>query len=148
MGPVSLSLANPRQVRLHRDAYYRRAPVLSSVSDSVESHDMSGLDGVGTCSTYRNARPSRSSGVTTLQDSSLLATGWAMPHLAEGGTPLPYLAYSIWRISRMTMTLIWPGYTSVSSILFTMSLARVAAAMSSTDSGFTMMRISLPACMA
>ena len=59
-----------------------------------------------------------------------------------------YLAYSTVRVSRTTLTLICPGYTISSSIRLAISLAKSTEASSDTWSGFTIMRISLPACMA
>ena len=43
-----------------------------------------------------------------------------------------YFAYSTLRNSRMTLTLIWPGYSSSASIFLAMSLARKSAFASST----------------
>ena len=56
-----------------------------------------------------------------------------------------YLAVSMARVSRITVTLIWPGYSRLSSIFLAMSLARRRAPRSSTSSGLTRMRISRPA---
>src|SRR5205823_2800663 len=56
-----------------------------------------------------------------------------------------YFAYSTARVSRMTVTLIWPGYVSVSSILRTMSRASRVAVRSSISSGRTRIRTSRPA---
>ena len=57
-------------------------------------------------------------------------------------------AVSVARDSRTTVTLIWPGYVSSSSICLTMSRASTWAPMSSIASGATITRISRPACMA
>ena len=62
-----------------------------------------------------------------------------------GRSPSPYFAYSTDRVSRMTVTLIWPGYVSDSSILRTMSRARRVAERSSISSGRTRIRTSRPA---
>ena len=59
-----------------------------------------------------------------------------------------YLAYSTALVSRMTLTLIWPGYSSSCSIFLAMSRARRIMLSSVTTSGLTMMRISRPAWMA
>lgn len=56
-----------------------------------------------------------------------------------------YLAMPKLRRSRMTVTLICPGYSISDSILFAISWARVSAIRSSTRSGSTMTRISRPA---
>ena len=61
---------------------------------------------------------------------------------------LLYFAYSTLRNSRMTLTLIWPGYSSSASIFLAMSFARNMAWASSICSGLTMTRTSLPAWMA
>lgn len=59
-----------------------------------------------------------------------------------------YLAYSTARVSRMTVTLICPGYSMLSSILRATSRESLAAARSSTSPGLTMSRTSRPAWMA
>ena len=59
-----------------------------------------------------------------------------------------YFAYSTALVSRMTLTLIWPGYSSSASIFLAMSRARRIMLSSVTTSGLTMMRISRPAWMA
>ena len=59
-----------------------------------------------------------------------------------------YFAYSMALVSRMTLTLIWPGYSSSDSIFLAMSRARRIMASSPTSSGLTMMRTSRPAWMA
>ena len=56
-----------------------------------------------------------------------------------------YLAYSITRFSRITTTLISPGYFSSASISEAICLAIFAACKSSIMSDFTNTRISLPA---
>ena len=56
-----------------------------------------------------------------------------------------YLAYSMARVSRKTVTLICPGYWSSSSILFAISRAIVTAVVSSISWGLTSTRISRPA---
>ena len=61
---------------------------------------------------------------------------------------LDYLAYSTALVSRMTLTLIWPGYSSSASIFLAMSRARRIMLSSVTTSGLTMMRTSRPAWMA
>src|SRR3954469_17677563 len=57
-------------------------------------------------------------------------------------------AYSVARDSRMTVTLIWPGYSSSFSISRAMSRLSSTAGSSSTAVGSTMTRISRPACIA
>ena len=59
-----------------------------------------------------------------------------------------YLAYSTALVSRMTLTLIWPGYSSSDSIFFATSRASRIILSSVTSSGLTMMRTSRPAWMA
>ena len=59
-----------------------------------------------------------------------------------------YFAYSMALVSRMTLTLIWPGYSSSASIFLAMSRARRIILSSVTSSGFTMIRTSRPAWMA
>ena len=59
-----------------------------------------------------------------------------------------YLAYSTALVSRMTLTLIWPGYSSSLSIFLASSRARRIMLSSLTSSGLTMMRTSRPAWMA
>jgi len=59
-----------------------------------------------------------------------------------------YLANSTARVSRMTFTLIVPGYCIVDSILVAISRARRIAARSSIFCGFTNTRTSRPAEMA
>lgn len=60
----------------------------------------------------------------------------------------PYLANSIARVSRITLTLIVPGYCMVLSILVAISRASLMALRSSTTSGRTMTRTSRPALIA
>ncbi len=67
--------------------------------------------------------------------------------LGVGGT-LFYLANSTALVSRITFTLIWPGYSSSASIFLAMSRARRIMLSSVTTSGLTMMRTSRPAWMA
>src|SRR5213594_3624145 len=63
--------------------------------------------------------------------------------------PLPvYLAMSVNRLSRMIVTLIWPGYVSSCSILRARSRDRTAHSASVIASCFTITRISRPAWMA
>ena len=68
---------------------------------------------------------------------------------ACAGSPLSefsfYFAYSTLRNSRITLTLICPGYSSSDSIFFAISFARNIACASSTCSGFTITRTSRPA---
>lgn len=59
-----------------------------------------------------------------------------------------YFANSIALVSRMTLTLIWPGYSSSASIFLAMSRARRIILSSVTSSGLTIMRTSRPAWMA
>ena len=56
-----------------------------------------------------------------------------------------HLAYSIARVSRITFTLIMPGYDIVASILFAISRANFNADKSSICFGSTITRISRPA---
>ena len=55
-----------------------------------------------------------------------------------------YLAYSIERVSRMTLTRICPGYSISFSMRLAISLARIFVPSSVTSSGLTMMRTSRP----
>jgi hypothetical protein len=59
-----------------------------------------------------------------------------------------YRATSLTRLSRITVTLIWPGYSRSLSICLEMSKASLAAMRSSTSLGWTITRISRPAWMA
>ncbi len=59
-----------------------------------------------------------------------------------------YCAYSMARVSRTTVTLIWPGYSRLSSTRRATSRARRMAERSSISPGFTRMRSSRPACTA
>ena len=59
-----------------------------------------------------------------------------------------YFAYSTALVSRMQLTLIWPGYSSSDSIFLAISLARMIMLSSVTSSGLTMIRTSRPAWMA
>ena len=59
-----------------------------------------------------------------------------------------YFAYSTALVSRMRLTLIWPGYSSSFSIFRAMSRARMIMLSSVTSSGLTMIRTSRPAWMA
>jgi hypothetical protein len=59
-----------------------------------------------------------------------------------------YLANSTLRDSRMTVTLIWPGYSSSCSMARAISCESKAASSSSISVGFTITRISRPACSA
>lgn len=61
---------------------------------------------------------------------------------------LNYFAKSTLRVSRITLTLICPGYSSSLSILRAISLASNTVVSSLTSSGLTMIRISRPACTA
>src|SRR6266850_4939846 len=61
------------------------------------------------------------------------------------GSPWFYLAYSTARVSRTTVTRIWPGKLSSLSIRLAMSRAISWAAVSSICSGLTRMRTSRPA---
>ena len=60
----------------------------------------------------------------------------------------PYLAYCIARVSRMTFTLISPGYCTAFSISSAISLDSRTASSSLTRSALTMTRTSRPALMA
>src|SRR5512133_555909 len=59
-----------------------------------------------------------------------------------------YLANSVARDSRITVTLIWPGYSSSCSMSRAISCESSAAWSSSISAGLTMTRISRPACSA
>jgi hypothetical protein len=59
-----------------------------------------------------------------------------------------HFAYSTARLSRMTVTLIWPGYSSWPSISRAISCERRTAWSSSISAGLTITRISRPACSA
>lgn len=59
-----------------------------------------------------------------------------------------YFATSMARLSRITMTLTWPGYSSWSSISRAISCESSTAASSSISLGSTITRISRPACSA
>lgn len=61
---------------------------------------------------------------------------------------LGYRATSLTRLSRITVTLICPGYSRLSSICFEISRASLAAIRSSTSEGWTITRTSRPACIA
>ena len=61
---------------------------------------------------------------------------------------LYYLAYSVLRVSRITFTRIWPGYSSSRSMRLAIYLAITLVPSSVTSSGLTMMRISRPDWMA
>ena len=72
---------------------------------------------------------------------------------APNGVPLGackqnYFANSTALVSRITLTLIWPGYSSSDSIFLAMSRARRIMLSSVTTSGLTMIRTSRPAWMA
>lgn len=56
-----------------------------------------------------------------------------------------YLAYSTALVSRIRLTLIWPGYSSSFSIFLAISRARMIMLSSVTSSGLTIMRTSRPA---
>lgn len=60
-------------------------------------------------------------------------------------TAANYLAYSLARISRITVTLIWPGYSRLSSIFWAICRESSITPRSSTSSGLTMTRTSRPA---
>ena len=64
--------------------------------------------------------------------------------LATDGFERDHLAKSTARVSRMTLTLICPGYSISFSMRLTISLARMSAPASLTSSGLTMMRTSRP----
>ena len=83
-----------------------------------------------------------SGGFTRLPSSTI-----SQARVCPPGLPA-YLAYSTALVSRMTLTLIWPGYSSSASIFLAMSRARRIMLSSLTTSGLTMMRISRPAWMA
>ena len=70
------------------------------------------------------------------------------PPPPPGGGFSHYLAYSVLRVSRMTLTRICPGYSICSSMRLAISLAMTLMPSSVTSSGFTMMRTSRPDWMA
>ena len=101
-------------------------------------------------------RPAR--GVLPVGDDELRAEAAAQPGQALTEDPPPrlavhvphekeahYLAYSMTRVSRSTVTLICPGYSISSSIFLATSRARFCAAVSSMSVGRTMTRTSRPA---
>ena len=55
-----------------------------------------------------------------------------------------YFAYSVLRVSRITFTRIWPGYSISVSIRLAISLASTLVPSSVTSSGLTIMRTSRP----
>ena len=59
-----------------------------------------------------------------------------------------YFAYSMALVSRIRLTLIWPGYSSSSSIFLAISRARMTMRSSETSSGLIITRTSRPAWMA
>ena len=67
------------------------------------------------------------------------------PALKKQGGSAHYFAYSTALVSRITLTLIWPGYSSSASSFRAMSRARMIMLSSETSSGLTMMRTSRPA---
>ena len=92
--------------------------------------------GIGFCDVLLwewRKRRSKKRGITPLSESP-----WAA---ARGRY---YFAKSIARVSRITFTLIWPGYSISRSIRLTISLAKISVPASLTSSGLTMMRISRP----
>ena len=66
----------------------------------------------------------------------------------QNTTPLSkccfYFANSVQRVSRMTLTLIWPGYSSSFSMRLAISRASTYVPSSEMSSGLTMMRTSRP----
>ena len=72
--------------------------------------------------------------------------GDVVPRIARGSYPTAcYLATSIARLSRITVTFTWPGYSSWSSISRAISCESSTAPSSSISVGSTMTRISRPA---
>lgn len=69
-------------------------------------------------------------------------------NVERGTSDQRHLAKSTARVSRITVTRIWPGYCIVSWILAAISFDRRMAARSSISSGLTAMRTSRPAWMA
>lgn len=66
-------------------------------------------------------------------------------HRQRGSFCVIYLAYSTALVSRIRLTLIWPGYSSSFSIFLAISRARMIMLSSVTSSGLTIMRTSRPA---
>lgn len=60
------------------------------------------------------------------------------------GQQSAYLANSVLRVSRITLTRIWPGYSISFSMRLAISLARILVPSSVTSSGLTIMRTSRP----
>ena len=86
-------------------------------------------------------------------DKPLLICRWAFDHSEKPtsltvSTSATYRAYSTTRISRMTVTLICPGYCNSFSIFRAISLESQKACSSLILSLSTMIRISRPACKA
>ena len=78
--------------------------------------------------------------------------GWSakkppQPYAAAAMGPY-YFAYSMALVSRIRLTLIWPGYSSSSSIFLAISRARMTMRSSETSSGLIITRTSRPAWMA
>ncbi len=77
--------------------------------------------------------------------SSSATTGRWSPAAARRTFRARYFAYSIARDSRITVTLIWPGYSRAASISRAISCESSTAWSSSISSGLTITRISRPA---
>ena len=70
--------------------------------------------------------------------------GGASHGLRRGFLVSAYFAYSVARVSRITFTRIWPGYSISFSMRLAISLASTRVPSSVTSSGLTMMRTSRP----
>ena len=68
--------------------------------------------------------------------------------LARADRGVRHFAYSVERDSRITVILIWPGYSRLSSISRAIWCDSSTAASSSISVGFTITRTSRPACIA
>ena len=73
---------------------------------------------------------------------------WVARYRAESAPARPHFAMSTARLSRITVTLICPGYSSSRSISRAISWESIAASSSLTAPGVTITRISRPACIA
>lgn len=110
-----------------------------TVPDAVPTRQ-DGLSGRLDCLARRRREPDPSpQGVgKTLSAASRSLSSWA-------GRDSSYLAYSTERVSRITVTLIWPGYSRVSSTFLAISRDKAIAPKSSTTLGRTTIRTSRPA---
>ena len=100
-------------------------------------------------STTRQARYTRSQCLARRVRGGCAALVTGRPLAPQHGPQrAPQRAYSTARDSRITVTLIWPGYSSSFSISLAISYESSVAASSSIAPGATITRISRPACIA